>query len=516
MTRGSLRTLLALGLITALLGGCGATNPATDNRLKVVATTPIIADIARQIAGPDADVSSLIPPGADPHTYEPSLRAGRDLAYADIALTNHLLLEEQRTMRTVRATLPESSDLVELSEESERHGAQLLPVVENPALDQLWLGLRVAGSGRQLKEAAEDARVRLVKASGPGKAVAFITGTFGQIEPIFDSSNLDLDGMALPPHSHTHLSWAFTKPGTYQLTFRGFAGDTGVSPERTVTFVVGRPSAPVAKQRRAQVVDNGHADITLDLDRRDVDVRAEQTGAGVHSRQVNQLSAAGTVIEIGPKALTNVPDDPSYRTLGTPGSETYLLPQAVLGKHVHGESDPHVWLNPTNVQAWAKRIQEAFIARDPEHANAYRTRTKQLLQRLDALDRDIRTQVQTVPAARRTLVSTHDSLGYFAKAYGLKVAGFAIPATGAQPGARQRERLTTTVRELDVNAVFTTPADGASANALRQVAGEQNVAVCTIRTDTLDDVTPTYEALMRYTAGQLTGCLRDGHAPDSS
>ena len=45
-------------------------------------------------------------PGADPHSYEPSLRDIRDVAYARCALTNGLLLEQRKLSKMVEANLP--------------------------------------------------------------------------------------------------------------------------------------------------------------------------------------------------------------------------------------------------------------------------------------------------------------------------------------------------------------------------------------------------------------------------
>jgi zinc/manganese transport system substrate-binding protein/manganese/iron transport system substrate-binding protein len=45
--------------------------PRTDGALKVVATTPILADLTRQVGGARLDVSSIMPPNADAHDFEP-------------------------------------------------------------------------------------------------------------------------------------------------------------------------------------------------------------------------------------------------------------------------------------------------------------------------------------------------------------------------------------------------------------------------------------------------------------
>ena len=46
-------------------------SPRADGALKVLATTPILADLARQIGGTRLDVTSILPPNADAHDFEP-------------------------------------------------------------------------------------------------------------------------------------------------------------------------------------------------------------------------------------------------------------------------------------------------------------------------------------------------------------------------------------------------------------------------------------------------------------
>jgi zinc/manganese transport system substrate-binding protein/manganese/iron transport system substrate-binding protein len=48
--------------------------PRAEGALKVVATTPILADLARQIGGERLDVTSILPPNADAHDFEPKPR----------------------------------------------------------------------------------------------------------------------------------------------------------------------------------------------------------------------------------------------------------------------------------------------------------------------------------------------------------------------------------------------------------------------------------------------------------
>lgn len=59
-----------------------------------VATISIIADFARQVAQDRVDVSSLLPVGTDPHTYEPVPRDVQKIAEARILFYNGLKLEK--------------------------------------------------------------------------------------------------------------------------------------------------------------------------------------------------------------------------------------------------------------------------------------------------------------------------------------------------------------------------------------------------------------------------------------
>ncbi|MDR7417257.1 MAG: metal ABC transporter substrate-binding protein [Armatimonadota bacterium] len=84
-----------LPLLAILLAACAA--PAADpasGRPRVVATINILADLTRQVAGDRLEVSSLLPVGADPHTYEPVPRDVQRIAEAQVVVYNGLKLEK--------------------------------------------------------------------------------------------------------------------------------------------------------------------------------------------------------------------------------------------------------------------------------------------------------------------------------------------------------------------------------------------------------------------------------------
>lgn len=86
--------VLLLATLTLLVAGCSkpAAKPA-KNGLRVVTTTAMIADAARNIAGSHAEVIALMGQGVDPHVYKASPGDVRMLESADVILYNGLHLE---------------------------------------------------------------------------------------------------------------------------------------------------------------------------------------------------------------------------------------------------------------------------------------------------------------------------------------------------------------------------------------------------------------------------------------
>lgn len=514
-------TLAAMLSLASLLAACSApmSQVADDDRPRVVATTGIIADLVRNVAGDAAVVESIVPEGGDPHSYEPSLRDVRDIAYADTAFSNYLMLEEQSIIRALDANLRDGVPHVALAEQAAEYAAEIIPLVEDLSLDTAWVGLRVEGDGADVGAGrTSEVLLSATGASGPGEVTAYLTGTFGEPEIYFGSADgfeqgdgYRDDTVALPPAAHTHVSWAFDAPGVYELDLQARLQverderpiDVGSG---TVVFAVGIDPHSVPGRSGATVIDGGHSDITVDLDSRDIafTLDHEHTGGDLH-REVYDLD--DIVVEVPNKALHEVPGDPAFRFLGRAGEPLFQLPQAVLGKHVHGEIDPHLWQDVGNAIAYVKAIRDQLVAIDPGSATAYRDNAEAYILELDALDAEVRSTLAQIPESRRTLVTTHDAFGYLGAAYGMEISGFVSPNPGVEPSLADRRRLTETLRNLDVPAVFLEPNLAARSSTLVEVAEEQGIDVCRIYGDAFDEHVTDYIEMMRANARSLHDCL---------
>lgn len=90
-------------------------------------------------------------------------------------------------------------------------------------------------------------------------------------------------------------------------------------------------------------------------------------------------------------------------------------PAAIL--EYRGQLDPHIWMD---VGQWTKTVPfivEALSAKDPSHADLFRQNGQKLIESMKQADNEIRQELQSIPASKRYLVTSHDAFNYFTRAY---------------------------------------------------------------------------------------------------
>ena len=118
--------------------------------------------------------------------------------------------------------------------------------------------------------------------------------------------------------------------------------------------------------------------------------------------------------------------------------------------------DPHWWHDPRNAIVAVAGLRDALVAADPAGADGYRRAARQYTERLERLDAAVAECIARIPSSERTLVTTHDALGYYARRYGIRVVGAVIPSrsTAGQPSAGGITALVDTIRRERVKAIF--------------------------------------------------------------
>ena len=178
------------------------------------------------------------------------------------------------------------------------------------------------------------------------------------------------------------------------------------------------------------------------------------------------------------------------------------------------EVDPHWWQDPRNAILAVEAIRDALGDADPDGRHAYERNARAYIAELRALDDEIERCMQRVPSEKRKLVTTHDSLGYFAERYDVEVIGSVIPSlsTQAQPSAKDVEALVEQIQDEGVEAIF--PEAAVSQRLERSISRESGAEVGgELWTDSLGDEgsgADTYLDAIRANANALAEGMSGG------
>jgi zinc/manganese transport system substrate-binding protein len=178
--------------------------------------------------------------------------------------------------------------------------------------------------------------------------------------------------------------------------------------------------------------------------------------------------------------------------------------------HDHGPTDPHAWHDAANLRLYVRAIRDGLVAADPAGTELYRGRAAALDQVFANLDAWVRAQVATIPATRRVLVTNHEALGYFCRAYGFEVKAARGTFEDAEPDARAVAALVDLVRAERVPTVFIEFAK--NPKLVERIAAEAGAKVgAPLHLDGLPDPSTgltSCEAVARHNAAAIVDGLR--------
>jgi ABC-type Zn uptake system ZnuABC Zn-binding protein ZnuA len=93
------------------------------------------------------------------------------------------------------------------------------------------------------------------------------------------------------------------------------------------------------------------------------------------------------------------------------------------------DCNPFVWYDPQNVMDWTRQIALIFSEYHPDNTFNYQNNSQALISLINALDSDIRTQLDSIPLDQRVISVNDERLAYFATRYGITLQKGQISAS---------------------------------------------------------------------------------------
>lgn len=179
-----------------------------------------------------------------------------------------------------------------------------------------------------------------------------------------------------------------------------------------------------------------------------------------------------------------------------------------------GHPDPHVWMD---VSLWSRvvpAIVSSLSEARPEYAAEFGARGAELISELTALHRFGVECLETVPAERRVLVTSHDAFRYFGRAYGVEVLGVQGISTESEAGLLRVNELVDLLVSRGVSAVFSETSvsqknmqaliEGAAARGCQVVLGGELYSDAMGESGT---AAGTYSGMLEHNLVTVTGAL---------
>ncbi|MFI0473616.1 metal ABC transporter solute-binding protein, Zn/Mn family [Halomonas sp. HMF6819] len=175
--------------------------------------------------------------------------------------------------------------------------------------------------------------------------------------------------------------------------------------------------------------------------------------------------------------------------------------------HVHGDQDPHAWQDMAQAEVYITNIRDGLIDADEANADDYRANAERYLAEMAELDGELRTLLEDVPASA-TVITGHDSFGYFANAYGVRFLSPYGLSTEVEPSGASMASLVDVINDENVQALF--HENMTNPSVIEQLAEETGLEIKgTLYADALASEGPasTYLGMMRHNAELLHDAL---------
>jgi len=116
--------------------------------------------------------------------------------------------------------------------------------------------------------------------------------------------------------------------------------------------------------------------------------------------------------------------------------------------------DPHVWFDIDYFKQFAKKVAKVLSEKDPKNKAVFEANEVSYISKLERLQNNVKSIIETLPKDKRILVTAHDAFNYFGKAYGFEVVGLQGLSTATEAGVQDVQKLAAFIIEKQIKAVF--------------------------------------------------------------
>ena len=189
--------------------------------------------------------------------------------------------------------------------------------------------------------------------------------------------------------------------------------------------------------------------------------------------------------------------------------------ELISSEYFASNYDPHVWFNIQFFKQFAQIVTDELSKADPENAESYSQNNQDYQKKLDALEREVKAIIATLPPEKRILVTAHDAFNYFGKAYDFQVVGLQGISTATEAGVKDVQNLSEFIIQNNIKAIFVeSSVPRRTIEALQQAVLSKNHEVeigGSLYSDALGDPGTeegTYIGMFKYNVNTIVNALK--------
>jgi len=172
-------------------------------------------------------------------------------------------------------------------------------------------------------------------------------------------------------------------------------------------------------------------------------------------------------------------------------------------------SDPHAWMDITNGYIYIKNIRDALIDLDPTNKAFYESQHDNYRKKLEETHAYIHKIIQTIPAERRILITSHDAFQYYGRQYGIQLEAVMGISTDVDVQTSDMIRLNKVIKASGVPAIFMEST--INPKLLQQLASDNGITIGgELYADSIgdeDSPAPSYVDMLRHNTEVIVKAL---------